>query len=542
MKHWTIRARILSSFAVILILMIVMGVVAYVGLEIVDREALGIESDTFLGQKHSSQIMTIWEKNYGLTEAHILQPDKMATEGLEAELKANLASLDEEMGRYESTIFANEEDRRNFNVLKDLRTPYLRAQQEVLKLSADPKGKEAAATALHNGLNPEFQKVETAVQLLVTWNTAEVEKSIGRIQAPVNSARIGILTSAAAALLLAFVCGYFLLRAISRPLASLVEVVEVMRTGNFSQRLTLERHDEFGTLAEGFNRMIDDLTTLIGQVQKSGIQVNASVNEIAATAKEQQATASEIAATTTEIGATSKEITATSKELVRTLDEVSSFADQSAVLAGNGQVGLNHMEETMRHVMEAAGAINAKLAVLNEKAGNINQVVTTITKVADQTNLLSLNAAIEAEKAGEYGRGFAVVATEIRRLADQTAVATYDIEQTVKEIQSAVAAGVMGMDKFSEEVRRGMLEVQQVGEQLSQIIQQVQSLAPRVESVNEGMQAQATGAEQITQALTQLTEAVQQTVESLSQSSLAIEELNEVSGALRSGVSRFRLE
>ena len=110
----------------------------------------------------------------------------------------------------------------------------------------------------------------------------------------------------------------------------------------------------------------------------------------------------------------------------------------------------------MRQVMEAAGSINAKLAVLNEKAGNINQVVTTITKVADQTNLLSLNAAIEAEKAGEYGRGFAVVATEIRRLADQTAVATYDIEQMVKEIQSAVSAGVMGMDKFSEEVRRGM--------------------------------------------------------------------------------------
>jgi methyl-accepting chemotaxis protein len=270
-------------------------------------------------------------------------------------------------------------------------------------------------------------------------------------------------------------------------------------------------------------------------------RVDASVNRIAATAKEQQATASEIAATTTEIGATSKEITATSKELVRTMNEVSSVTEQSAILAGSGQVSLTHMEETMRHVIDAVGSINAKLAVLNEKAGNINQVVTTITKVADQTNLLSLNAAIEAEKAGDYGKGFAVVATEIRRLADQTAVATYDIEQTVKEIQSAVAAGVMGMDKFSEEVRHGMQEVQQVGEQLSQIIQQVQALAPRVESVNEGMQAQATGAEQITQALTQLTEAVQQTVESLSQSSLATEALKLVSSALGSGVSRFKL-
>ena len=168
------------------------------------------------------------------------------------------------------------------------------------------------------------------------------------------------------------------------------------------------------------------------------------------------------------------------------MNEVAAVAEQSAALAGSGQAGLTHMEETMRQVMDAAGSINAKLAVLNEKAGNINQVVTTITKVADQTNLLSLNAAIEAEKAGEYGRGFAVVATEIRRLADQTAVATYDIEQMVKEIQSAVSAGVMGMDKFSEEVRRGMQEVQQVGGQLSQIIQQVQALAPRVRSGQRG--------------------------------------------------------
>ena len=103
--------------------------------------------------------------------------------------------------------------------------------------------------------------------------------------------------------------------------------------------------------------------------------------------------------------------------------------------------------------------INSRLAVLSDKAGNINTVVTTITKVADQTNLLSLNAAIEAEKAGEYGRGFAVVATEIRRLADQTAGATYEVAQIVKEMQTAVSASVMGMDKFSEEVRRGMLDV-----------------------------------------------------------------------------------
>jgi methyl-accepting chemotaxis protein len=332
-------------------------------------------------------------------------------------------------------------------------------------------------------------------------------------------------------------------RALARMAGALKQMAgaaEQIAGGNLAVKV--EPQSERDVMGKALGHMVEGLSTLVGQVQRSGIQVNSSLTQIAATAKEQQATASEIAATTTEIGATSREISATSKELVRTMQEVSGVAEQSAQLAGEGKSSLARMEDTMNNVMAAATSINDKLGVLNEKAGNINQVVTTITKVADQTNLLSLNAAIEAEKAGEYGRGFSVVATEIRRLADQTAVATYDIEQTVKEIQSAVTAGVMGMDKFSDQVRRGMQEVQQAGGQLSQIIRQVQELAPRFELVNEGMQAQATGAEQISEALAQLGDAAQQTVESLRQSTDAIDGLNQVSGVLRSGISRFRLE
>jgi methyl-accepting chemotaxis protein WspA len=288
--------------------------------------------------------------------------------------------------------------------------------------------------------------------------------------------------------------------------------------------------------------MADEVMELVGQVQRSGIRVSTSMTEIAATSKQQQATASEVAATTTEIGATSREIAATSRELVRTMSDVVTVSEHTANLASGGKVELAHMEDTMNQVMGAAGSITAKLAVLNEKASDINQVVTAITKVADQTNLLSLNAAIEAEKAGEYGRGFAVVSSEIRRLADQTAVATYDIEQMVKEIQSAVSASVMGMDKFSEEVRRGLQDVHEIGAKLSEIITQVQALTPRYESVSEGMQAQATGAEQISEALIQLTEATQQTVESLRQSSSAIDELNHVASNLSGSIARFKLE
>jgi methyl-accepting chemotaxis protein WspA len=350
-----------------------------------------------------------------------------------------------------------------------------------------------------------------------------------------------ILGSAMLITVLGAAFAVWITRSITVPLQRAVQTAQQVAGGDLAARIEVHTQDETGQLMAALQHMMQSLAKIVGEVQSSGVQVNSSVTAIAATGKQQQATASEIAATTTEIGATSKEISATSRELVKTMNEVSAVADQSATFAGSGQVGLSRMEDTMRQVMEAAGSINAKLVVLNEKASNINQVVTTITKVADQTNLLSLNAAIEAEKAGEYGRGFAVVASEIRRLADQTAVATYDIEQIVKEIQSAVSAGVMGMDKFSEEVRRGMQEIQHVGGELSQIIQQVQVLAPRIESANEGMQAQATGAEQISQALMQLTEAAQQTVQSLRSSTVAVDGLMDVSNGLRTSISRFKL-
>jgi len=540
MKSFTIRARILVGFAVVLAVMLATAGVAYTQLAQIEREAVGVEVDAAPGMYYGEQIMLATVLDYSLIEAQVIEEEPVAIHAVDAQIQANRTKLDGLVAKYRS-ISANATDRESLRAFETLRGPYLATAEQVQVLSRDNKDAEARVL-LNTQLKPAFEKILAALQILVEETKADLDGATKSIITAGDTATVAILASLAVALMLAVVSGYLLLRAITRPLGRLVSVVEMMRQGDFSWRLGFARRDEFGVLASGFDRMADEVTLLIGDIQKAGIQVNTSITEIAATAKEQQATASEIGATTSEIGATSKEISATSKDLVRTMNEVSEVAEQTGVLAGTGQTGLARMEETMGHVMEAAGSINSKLAVLNVKAANITQVVTTITKVADQTNLLSLNAAIEAEKAGEYGRGFAVVATEIRRLADQTAVATYDIEQMVREIQSAVSAGVMGMDKFSEEVRRGMQEIQQIGGQLSQIIHQVQTLVPRFEAVNEGMRAQATGAGQISEALMQLTEAVQQTVESLRQSSLATEELSSVSNGLRGTVARFRVQ
>ncbi|WPN99497.1 methyl-accepting chemotaxis protein [Pseudomonas sp. MUP55] len=540
MKNWTLRQRILASFAVIIAIMLLMVVLSYSRLLKIETSEILVRDDAVPGVFFSSMIRSAWVDSYLQTQELVgIHRNQGISDDDKQDYKAFEERLEQYMVSYTKTVSLGQ-DRTQYDAFEKMHQSYNQALAKVLE--AQQSNNAAEALRLFNEqLTPVWVAGRTKLNDIIRENKQVADDATAAIDNAVEAAKISMGVSLLLAIIAAALCGLLLMRAIMAPMKRIVDILETMRTGDLSKRLNLERKDEFNAVETGFNDMMTELTALVSQAQRSSVQVTTSVTEIAATSKQQQATATETAATTTEIGATSREIAATSKDLVRTMTEVSTAADQASVAAGSGQQGLARMEETMHSVMGAADLVNAKLAILNEKAGNINQVVVTIVKVADQTNLLSLNAAIEAEKAGEYGRGFAVVATEVRRLADQTAVATYDIEQMVREIQSAVSAGVMGMDKFSEEVRRGMFEVQQVGEQLSQIIHQVQALAPRVLMVNEGMQAQATGAEQINHALVQLGDASSQTVESLRQASFAIDELSQVAVGLRSGVSRFKV-
>jgi methyl-accepting chemotaxis protein WspA len=529
MKDVTIWQRLNAAFWVLVLLLLAgIGLAWWVASA---RSDAVHRSDELSAAKHKIEYDAVFISDTvrGLLLDPKNDPEKRRKAEAEGDLADQLKSIQRQFSEYPDLIHSVS----NLNEFTT-RTVGDFHRQVLDMAESDPAG----AIMLYNKEYPDLR--DTRVKLF-----AELAFQIGRVKSAedARNEKLALVAVAPIAIILLAIpiVGRVHSSTVTQPMNSLVAALERMRQGDFSERLRLKRRDEFGILSNGLNRVADDLSELVGQVQRSGIQVNTTATEIAATAREQQTTAHEIAATTAEIGATSKQISATSKELVKTMNEVNQVAEQTTELAGNGQAAIAHMETTMRQIMDASGSITGKLAVLSEKTTNINSVVTTITKVADQTNLLSLNAAIEAEKAGEYGLGFAVVATEIRRLADQTAVATFDIERMVKEMQSAVAAGVMGMDKFSEEVRRGVEEIREVSAQLAQIIHQVQTLTPRFQTVNEGMHAQATGAQQISETLTQLSESVQQTAESLRQSNVAIEQLNSAARGLQTSVARFKL-
>jgi len=294
-------------------------------------------------------------------------------------------------------------------------------------------------------------------------------------------------------------------------------------------------------LASSLCRMTRQLDALVADVKRATIALHATATQVAATSAEQDRSVQEFAQNSTEIAAAVREITRTGEELSRNSREAREEAEETARLATASREGLAQMESSMRDLDTATASVAARLAEINEKASAITAVVDTITRVADQTNLLSVNAAIEAEKAGESGRGFLVVAREVRRLADQAASATVQIERMVSEMQSAVSSGVMEMDRFADHVRRGVGEVDRIGGEMAQVIEKVSGTTKRFSGLDDGVAQQTDGAHRIDEAMVRLTATAKQTEASVSEFASAASGLHDAIGTLRNVVNGFKL-
>ena len=343
---------------------------------------------------------------------------------------------------------------------------------------------------------------------------------------------------------------FFTVRRICNPISNLTHVAGEIAEGKLiDAKKTLDKlhgrfyssRDETGLLFSAFQSMAGKLNALIGQFQQSGSQVTASSTEIAASSRGLEATMNQQAASTSQVSASSKMISKTAENLSDTVDEVSRATIETAELAEAGQTGLAGMEASMQEVLRGTASVSAKLEAMKKNAHVISSIVVTITKVADQTNLLSLNAAIEAEKAGEYGLGFSVVANEIRRLADQTAVAALDIEDMVMEMEKSVSTGASEMETFSGVVQTTAHKMNDIGSQLGGIMKKVRTLPPGFEAVSKGMSDQSRSAGQISETMEHLNSATQNTLESLREFKLAAEDLNEAALGLQEQVSRFEV-
>ena len=362
-------------------------------------------------------------------------------------------------------------------------------------------------------------------------------------------------TAGAVILLITIAAAVFLGTRLVRPLTRASQLARLVAEGDIQSARERMRYmddsrilatlaaskDEIDQLKHSFHAMVKDLASLIGQVQEAGIAVTTSATEISVSAMQLESTVALQASSTRQVSASSREINVRSEELVHTLGQVGVSVTETAGQAESAQRDMERMGSAINRLMTATESISSRLSVISDKANRISSVTTTINKISDQTALLSLNAAIEAEKAGEYGKGFSVVAREISRLADRTAASVRDIETMVREMQSSVSSGVMEMDKFADEVRRGVAEVNDSATCLETIIQAVRAMEPQFQCVTDGMNAQSDSARQISEAMVMLSSTADQTRESLAEFGRVTGHLTDAVQSLLSEVSHFRI-
>ncbi len=312
--------------------------------------------------------------------------------------------------------------------------------------------------------------------------------------------------------------------------------------GDLTREFDVSDQGEIKFLSENINLFLQKIHTIVVGIKNIVVQITSSTAQISASSKQLEATIVEHVSTTNEIVETAKLISNTSENLALTMTELLIMSDNTKEIAEASKTGINSMDTIMNHLDNAVSEISERLTTINEKAANIGKVVFTINKISEQTNLLSLNASIEAEKAGEFGKGFAVVAREIRRLADQSSAAVLDIEKLIKEMKSSVTEGVIGMDKFTKEVHTGVEEVNMVSELMGKVIGSVQELIPKFDTINYGMQNQSESAISIKDSMIQINESAKQTADAIRETNYAITQLNNASKLLQQETGKFKTE
>ncbi|MFK7789151.1 MAG: methyl-accepting chemotaxis protein [Phycisphaeraceae bacterium] len=351
------------------------------------------------------------------------------------------------------------------------------------------------------------------------------------------------LITAILASIIGIAVAFVLSRRISKSLNQVVSRAQSIASKDLSvEKLDIKSKDEIGDLANAVNDMLDSLREIISEVAQSSKAVASASTEIAGSAEElsrgmeeQQSQAMQVSSAIEEMSASVVEVARKSADAARDADEAGRNATQGGLVVSQTVDGMN---EIAMVVNESARAVQE----LGQRSEQIGQVILVINDIADQTNLLALNAAIEAARAGEHGRGFAVVADEVRKLADRTTKATEEIAQSITAIQSETGQAVSRIEQGTSKVEDGVQLAQQAGTSLASIVDGSNNVSQMIRSIAAAAEEQSAASEQVSRSVEQIAQVTRQSSDASSQSALAANDLSQRAEELLKIVDQFRIK
>lgn len=351
-----------------------------------------------------------------------------------------------------------------------------------------------------------------------------------------------ILIGIAALLAVFSLVSWQILRSITRPVRDLTTIAEGFQKGDLSIALATDGKDEFGLLASYFNAATAKLSLMIANVKAStdmlasdAESLSASVSSIAANTREQHTQTARAASAT-------EELNSSFQAVVQNSLSAAESAKKASGLALKGGEAVNETTAGMTMIAESVNAAASSIEALGQSSERIGEVVNVISDIAEQTNLLALNAAIEAARAGEQGRGFAVVADEVKKLAEKTTSATQEIASMIDTIRKDTRTAVDTMSAGTSKVQAGMVLADQAGRSLREIVSSVQDVSDMIQQIATAAEEQSATGGEVASSIESVALITRKTADGADNSSIATHSLNDLAQELKDLVSGFRLK
>ncbi|KQW34009.1 methyl-accepting chemotaxis protein [Pseudomonas brassicacearum] len=342
------------------------------------------------------------------------------------------------------------------------------------------------------------------------------------------------------AMLLAVGSAMWLLRSKLAPLGDLVRQAEALGAGDLSVRLNVSSHDEIGQLARAFNQMSQALSTMVEHIRKASQEVNSRAQALSGLSSGAYEGMEQQSGEITSMAGAVEEFSATSLNIADNMGNTERLAQENAQQT---RIGRTSMDEASSSLEQIAGALNSTATVINtlgQRSQEIGGIVGVITSIAEQTNLLALNAAIEAARAGEQGRGFAVVADEVRSLASRTRQATDEISGMINSIQQETGNAISTMEQGNLLMQEGLSRNANVATALARIDEQSRSAGQQFAAITTATQEQSSTATLLSSNLQSIAMANSEQRQVVSNLALTAKELEKLAQDLRQEVDRFR--
>ena len=524
------------------VLMLFIGVVGYVG---------------FKGVKEVKGLMEgIYNQNYGpsvnianlksnMNEVRVALLTMMA-----ANDKAKMDEQNEHIKELREDIAA-----RLSELTKSTSNEKVKTLKEVIVAFRDTRDKEVIpliyegkiqeAKALATGIQAErFKKIVSISNELIDEAKNDAEKAIQNGTNTYENSKNVLITVIVLAILIGGLLSFVLASMITKPITKAVNLAEAIANGDLTQKIDvsmLNREDEIGHLMKSLDKMSHSLNEFISSVVSSSTRIASASEELSASATQIAKGSQSQTEKATTVAASAEEMSATVIEVAKNASGASESAKESNKLAQKGKTTVERTIEGMNGMAQSVEESASVITQLGTRSNEIGEIIKVIDDIADQTNLLALNAAIEAARAGEHGRGFAVVADEVRKLAEKTTKATKEIGGMIGTIQAETGKAVQSMGEVTKEVGEEVKQAKDAGDALNEIAANVDKLNSMIQQIAVASEEQSAATDTISKDIQDIANTTKETSTSSTQIADASNDLAKLATELQGMLAKFKV-